>query len=388
MKTQLSSTAAYRSGFSIIEVLTSIVVAMIGVFGVMVLIPFAVKQAQTGLDSDAATIVARNAYAKFEIGGYRNNANWILNVIPPFPPTIITAAQADAIVGGPGPRIYSIDPLGVTEQTLGPDYSNTDFPFNRRSPATAYPSSLVIESANLVLPDYNNTTLGLDPMLKADSRRMFRAADQLEFGEAVDSAVGLADADLYGPKQIYDLATVDINGDLIVDENDRLRRQSRGNISWSAIVVPQRILGSNDLLAQKYRMYILVYKDRQMDVFNADPKVQMTTARVVAPVIPAAPVSTVTLESPLVIPDGVVRKDEWVMLTNRRGPLGVDQQIGFYRVVNFDGNDPVKITLDGPDFDFSVADSDGTHIVHLKDVVGVYERTFTAEGDSNWNISF
>ena len=43
-----------REGVTIIEVLTSMAVATIGVFGVMVMIPFAVKQSQSGLDADAA----------------------------------------------------------------------------------------------------------------------------------------------------------------------------------------------------------------------------------------------------------------------------------------------------------------------------------------------
>ena len=46
-----------------------------------------------------------------------------------------------------------------------------------------------------------------------------------------------------------------------------------------------------------------------------------------------------------------------------------------------------SITLDGPDFDFGTGGTvEPTHIVHLKDVVGVYERTFTPEGASNWNF--
>ena len=60
-----------RSGISIIEVLTSIIVALIGVFGVLVLIPFAVKQAQTGLESDMANNMALNSFARYEIEGYR-----------------------------------------------------------------------------------------------------------------------------------------------------------------------------------------------------------------------------------------------------------------------------------------------------------------------------
>ena len=41
-----------RDGISIIEVLTSMAVATIGVFGVMVMIPFAIRQSQLGLDND------------------------------------------------------------------------------------------------------------------------------------------------------------------------------------------------------------------------------------------------------------------------------------------------------------------------------------------------
>ena len=56
-----------RGGITIVEVLTSIVVAMIGVFGVLVMIPFAVQQAQSGLDLDDSTNMADDAVATFQI---------------------------------------------------------------------------------------------------------------------------------------------------------------------------------------------------------------------------------------------------------------------------------------------------------------------------------
>ena len=71
-----------RQGLSVIEVLTSIVVALIGVFGVLAMIPFSVKQTQTGLDQDVATSLARNALSSFEAGGFKiasgtnNQLNW------------------------------------------------------------------------------------------------------------------------------------------------------------------------------------------------------------------------------------------------------------------------------------------------------------------------
>ena len=365
MKTHLSSTAANRSGFSIIEVLTSIVVAMIGVFGVMVLIPFAVKQAQTGLDSDAATIGARNAYAKFEISGYRNTRNWLTDVLVTADPTV--------------PQVFSIDPLGIMENNQPPAlpvFALANFPFNQSHVGSgSYPAPYVIRAANLVTP------AGVG-MTKADARRMFRAADALVFGDAIDSSVGAADASLHGPSQIYDVNSANLN----------LKRQTYGNISWSAIVVPVKD-GLADASAWKYRMYILVYKDRITDV--TDPKGRMTTATL-APISGiASPVSNVYLaDSTVNLEAGTFHKDDWVMLINQ-DPVaqpGFDLQLGFYRVVGYSnsaGSILPSITLDGPDFDFdNVISPRETHIVHLKDVVGVYERTFTPEGASNWNLSF
>jgi len=78
---------ANRLGITIIEVLTSIVVAMIGVFGVMILIPFAVQQAQIGLDLDDATAMADNAIATFEINQYHrvNDQGELPWIDAPFP---------------------------------------------------------------------------------------------------------------------------------------------------------------------------------------------------------------------------------------------------------------------------------------------------------------
>ena len=83
-----------------------------------------------------------------------------------------------------------------------------------------------------------------------------------------------------------------------------------------------------------------------------------------------------------------VRRDDWVMMINRLPPnyAGVSfarLQIQFYRVSNIDEgnedggtpNDLPSLTLDGPAFDLG---PDGTsriqtYVIHLRDVVNVYE---------------
>lgn len=392
-----------RSGLTIIEVLTSIVVAMIGVFGVMILIPFAVKQAQTGLDSDAAVMVGRNAHSQFEIFGHTNPTNWVIHVngaarrYSPYE-VVGTNNQGDSNRRDT-PEVLSIDPLGILENgatTVPLAYGNAVFPFNMLTSGFAMPAIYRIRTVNLVSSDGSF-------MSTAVARRMFRTADDLVFGEAVD--------ELLGPEQVF-------------DGPGFLRRQSGGRLSWSAIVVPYKPDGTTaNTRRWSYKMYILVYKDRSTLITDTDG--QMLTARldpkqnvgVHSPVTNVRFEENVTVE-PTSTKYGVSR-DDWVMLINRTlnstddgspppgvtyAEKGFDKQIAFYRVVNAaDGvaslaypANLATMTLDGPDFNFGDPDDvdslidpnmliQETYAVHLKDVIAIYERTFEPENASNWN---
>ena len=422
-----NSTSGYRlgarSGLSIIEVLTSVVVAMIGVFGVLALIPFAVKQASLGLDSDAAVTTARNAISQMEITGMQFPQNWANSTggYNPFGP-------ADD-----PPRIFSLDPLGIAEiaNSLGrdgvstafdpADYTSATFPFrlpdvNSIFPTQQHPDIFgdVIEDLGIQALTFSSPAGGVFDVELA--RRMCRAGNDLVFNEPdTSSAVG----NLSGPVALFD--------------SDG-RRQSQGRISWSAIVVPFKtesltMTDPGETARWSYRMYILVYKDRQFTQFvsDSDPGGAMRVAQL-DPNDPGntglkSPLGTVVyplgVEAPVVLTGGI-KRDDWVLLINRMrnwtddGPpptnvayaeKGFDRQLAFCRVVNFadeedfddddpNNNIPASITLDGPDFDFGnpsdTSDSSvirETYIVHLKDVLGVYERTFTPELESNWNLS-
>ncbi len=215
------------------------------------------------------------------------------------------------------------------------------------------------------------------------------------------------DGELNGPSQLYD---IDATG-------ATLKRQARGNISWCAIVVPVKddyrstnyaSLTNGTTGSWKYRMYVLVFKNRLTTAIplaardvDGDSIPDEDNIMSTVPLDPvrntglASPLSTVYLKPGFVVGNGLIRKDDWVMLINRAetdGSLvgnpaepGFEKQIAFARVINYSGD---TVTLDGPDFNFDVVTSpDETHMVHLKNVVGVYERTIVLEGASNWNVS-
>ena len=430
-----------REGLSIVEVLTSIVVAMIGVFGVMVLIPFAVKQAQTGLDSDAAVSAARNAYSQFEITGMRFPGNWRNNTgtYDAFNPT---ANQNGDGIDDPNPQIFSLDPLAIMEiaassnrtTPIAADFTNAAFPFHGynadNGAVNAFPTQLHPAPFGAAGTAVNN--LAIPAMTFGDpegnhlslevARRMCRAGNDLVFGEQ-STQVTQAGKQFGGPVQYYDQ-----------DSGISQRRQAKGRISWSAIVVPfkNESGGTVDVYTPRwsYRMYILVYKDRKY-LPSLTPLTEAAPGAMA--VVRLDPTQNVGVKSPLgnvfvaggtanpIQLTGAVKRDDWVLLINRArnvnptgapfpyagdGPppagvtyaeRGFDKQLAFCRVVNFadEGVGLASVTLDGPDFNFGFPTSTPTdesviretYMIHLKDVVGVYERTFEPELQSNWNLS-
>ncbi len=365
-----------RNGLSIIEVLTSIVVAMIGVFGVMVLIPFAVKQAKVGMDSDAAVQLARNAYSQFEISGYRNPENWW-----------IPAQNRSYDPANDGPQIFALDPLGVIENGAG------TFPLNPTINGSL-PPQLQFPVLNLAIPaglqDNNGQwVFGKTGMTLGVAQRFFRGGNDLSFGGGVD--------DLSPPRQIFDR---DDNGAAVI-------RQSKGRISWSAIVVPYINQSATANSGEwSYKLYILAYKIRKTRADDEDGQMAVTQLSELNTGY-QSPLTNVLIDKSVLVPDGSLKRDDWVMLINQDPdvdlnvtPGAFSKQIAFCRIVNLMSDSEnqsvdTALTLDGPDFNF-YGDNNAvpptpptdTYIVHLKDVIGVFEHTFTPETESNWTVNF
>ena len=373
-----------RHGLSVIEVLTSIVVALIGVFGVLAMIPFSVKQTQSGLDQDAATSMARNALANFEASGFNiktevdgvKQLNWMdANLSPVITETVVPAN----VTGCNG--LLCIDPLGVAESGVF-----ESFPFHNGS----LPTNLALPTLPVPL-DIGTVTLaspGGAPFSLADARRMFRLTDDLVFEQADNPDV--EDSDLLGPVQIF-------NEGVVGGAVQSLNRQSNGTISWCAIVHPQGAADSPEI--ENLKFYMLAFKDRETTV---DPNLMVTDGKMAAAIVTAptafAQAATVTVRDELVNPIRFVdqvRRNDWVMLINRRAgnePVFSRTNVSFARVANVSSNEAMgtsSLTLDGPDFLFTppTPAENATYIVHLKDVVAVFPRTIKLEDSSEWTVS-
>lgn len=489
-----------REGISIIEVLTSLAVATIGVFGVLVLIPFAVRQAQIGLDQDAADLVGRNAIEDLQTYGYtavsddgqlalrgskvlvtgRNpngtpsdrsddtvtvmpvtDAEVLGSVTPNIAPNFYPSQglELNSGLNARYPRVIHFDPVAVAAVGFptAANMQNPDFLTGDLPPAASENESrndLRVTLATGICPGSDGfapptqagggRTVTFNLLLdQAEVNRIFRTEDDLIISErnfllpqTADDAVARSGVDL--PQPVFDVSS----------QGNLMKRQSAGRISWSAIYVPVKDsnrVKSNAVapptVATKYKVYVLVYKDRS--VVPGDPEGLMLSALVnrhtaAAEASGNPPVTTNGGFTPSVdqIHLGTssqgVFKDDWVMLINRKPApdygnvnnlgltimnsdlgrrldaeeAGYDVQLGFAKVLGVHSRaTPVDgtvttLTVDGGPFDFYYTDIQGaaygagvgedvfstdTYVIHLNNVINVYERTISLERNSVWN---
>ena len=105
--------------------------------------------------------------------------------------------------------------------------------------------------------------------------------------------------DLDPPLQIFDR---DVNGAAMI-------RQSKGRISWSAIVVPyinQSVTTDSDVWS--YKLYILAYKIRKTRADDEDGKMAVTQLSELNTGY-QSPLTNVLIDKSVVVPDGSLKRD-------------------------------------------------------------------------------
>ena len=399
-----------NQGITLVEVLTSIIVAVIGVAGVLVLIPFGIRQAQVGLDLDDSTSLAENALAQFEIEGHGRVVSavgmfggdampWVRTDNSLVPLTTPTAVGVD-----PNPKLEScfwIDPLWLDQ--VGAAQINNLFDLTNLDPMQetefgggTLPQNPIFQPTFIDLLRQDQPFLASgDPnrITAAVTERLFRSGNDLQF--ATETAQDGSEIDDFAAPQPY-LDQADLDG-VPGTPVENARRQFIGDITWSAVAVARRPAGGVNLnLAatigriEGFDFYILAYKDRSFEDPNnyvmglpgfpadRDPRMVCNVVDVTAvpPTDPPPTPGEVFGTGILVLEGNIdhIRSNDWMMLINF---VGTVPQVGFYRVI---GSAPGSntISIDGSYFNIEDADAT-TFAIHLPNVVNVYKRQLEIE---------
>ncbi|HMP67741.1 MAG TPA: hypothetical protein PKA76_00170 [Pirellulaceae bacterium] len=415
----MHQTRPKRMGISLFEVLVSILVASVGVLGVLVLIPFAVKVAERGMDAETAFNHARNVFTDFEANGYRNFDRWV-DADESLPNSVANPGNIPIVPG----NVYLIDPLRIArarEISLGTGAgfpAFTQFPYSSDTVGNIFPNELEIR--RISLRDQTRDRLDpLDPLYEdanalplSLARRMLVANDDLNFDDTPVS-------DILGPTQIY-----------FQEGGVNVRRQYRGAISSMVFALPNRAV------AGQWILYTIVFKNRNYDptdflvpaalggpIYVPDPALNMRPPvgqpRVFEVMSPVSQYNNLTVVGygggdleirEINLPpaeNAAIRSGDWLVLINGHfdpsfpagtGPQNI-QNLNFYRVIEWSPSSPnQRVTVVGPDFNFTnaygAADPDPTntsppdtptYAILIPDVLGVFERTIKPEGRSNYN---
>ena len=199
-----------RPGVSLLEVLISIGVIALGIFGVATLIPVAQFQVAEGTRLDRQAALGPSAVAEFRIRGMNSTANWTRNSLTTWVAPPITAVEANR---GLPSRAVVIDPLGYL--ALGEDAPQLFFP--------------AASTTDWALPRFN---LKATPNLPL-AQRIFYLQDDLDFDRPADQG--------QQPRRKY-----------FTDSNGRpLMSAPEASLTWFATLSPYsavRNFGSDEFL--------------------------------------------------------------------------------------------------------------------------------------------
>jgi type II secretory pathway pseudopilin PulG len=334
-----------RSGVTLVEVLMSIGVFIIGLLGVLAVLPLAGRQSQEGLTADRAAEVGRNAYQTFLVRSMNDPTFWRKPSGASVPFDGTAKGTAAPLLDNAGkPFSYCIDPRFVAAN------GTSKFPFN----AAAAVSMDRITLLNKPITD-NTSAM----MIKSMANNIFMSQDELVFDAPTDN--------LTPPKQLY---TKD------AAQTDDVRRATLGKVSWFATVVPKVNLSTGQ--ADSYILSIIVINGRD-GAMSTHPDNER-----VGRIIPANFHSKgrgggdVTIQSA----DGSslnnwdLNQDRWVMLAGNtaQGPI-----YRWYRILS--AGEGGNVTLQGPDWPILAPDGTAgliqgdTQVVMVTGTVTVFEKT-------------
>lgn len=228
-------TERQRRGLTLIEVLSAIGVAAIGVFGILVLVPLASRMSQVGISNDSTRQNAANVIERVKSFGALNTNRWVRFDI----------ATNSYVPVSPLPQgTYCLDPMLIAAPNLNVALPETDSSRINVFPYTSGPAT-VVPTDRISVRRAPGTTL---PVGAALAEAMLGQRTMLKTVPAL--------SDVLPPTQAFvrDLAT-----------NAAMRREAEGVKSALALVLPTSQPGSS-----VHRLMSVVISNRKMDVNSFD----------------------------------------------------------------------------------------------------------------------
>lgn len=355
-----------RSGISLLEVMFSIGVVMIGLLAAAALLPLAGLQVSKGIIADNAAALGRQAVRDFHVRGMANPYRWGLS---------------DAGGLNFNPIIPVNTPTRRISEYISPEQS---FCIDPRFVAAAGANRFPVANGGIWMPRITLASGGMpDGLGSLQADQLFTSQDELVLDLPGDSTLG--------PVQNFG-----INGE---------KRQTRGRMSWMATLVPQLDRQGNPI--REYTLSVIVFAQRLLQ--PAAERVALVGAFYSGS--PAWSGGDVLLESRADQPasDLEVNEGDWVLLSGRKLTQSSVRFVPvhkWYQVVAVDEEptrDPSNprtshdlwtrnVTLVGPDWDYGNMVSGAfwedpavtTQVTIIPGVVSVFEKTVRLETSSMW----
>ncbi len=377
MRLQTLTTRPTRTGISLLEVVFSIGVVLIGLVGIAALLPLAGVQARKGLIADRAAQLGKCAVHDFYVRGMTQPRDWRW-----YHPT-----QHRFVPFSPAPgQSFCIDPLLIGVGAASDFAVRNKFPLNVMYDTVSGSNSMLWMPRCTLAPSLAagpNTWMSI-----LQAKQIFVSQDDLAFTLPKDRTLG--------PVQNFGTT------------NDK--RQIQAHYSWLATVVPK--LNREGMPTNEYTLSIVVFHKRVLDqnlvredavgervvsvaaFYNGAPA--MGGGDMLLAARPGRPADDLEL-----------RQGQWVMLSGEKAtnttPPRLVQIHRWYRVVATDeapvqqtlnGNNVWvrEVTLVGPDWDYTHTRYSlpyrpvGTQVTIPRGVVAVYERTIRLETSSLWTM--
>ena len=331
------STASSRHGISLLEVLFSIGILTVGLFGVAALIPLGKLAMMETEKSDRTGACGRAALREIKVRRMLDYRYWVAPTPPTWWNAVTQYNDAPPLVGLLQP--FVIDPLGVT-------------------------SSITV--------NLGNGTSAI-PRVNLNYLTTFNQADTI-FGWNDDLIFTL-------PEDMSPPGT---------GERPEAMYEKQGNFSWFLTVAPASSEATLAVANKRlYSVAVAVCHKRILTQTSGQPDGERMIPTALADTFtctsPGYGGTTVTFVGPdLISGEPPLKKNEWILLYSTDTASSLIVQATWYRVVHagYDTNSTTNyITLVGPDWHGGTA----AKIVVVGGVTGVYTTTVQLDSDLIWN---